>query len=251
MEKKEFIARLTELLQNLPEEERAEAVNYYEEYFADAGESREAETIAELGSPEQVAATIRENLYGREENGGVYTETGYHKSTARPIELELVPKESGKQTETGGETAKQDTGEATKQQSFFEDIPTSKQKKNPVLTGIFIVLFAIPIGILFFVAVSVAIALLSAVFGVVIAIAAVTVTLLITGVILAVVGIAHLASSLPSGLVLCGIGFLLFGIGVLCLMLSVWICGTLLPAAVKGIIRLCKGNAHRGKENMA
>ena len=52
---------LEKLLASLPETERRDALDYYDEYFDAAGKSREAETIAELGSPEEVAQKILEN----------------------------------------------------------------------------------------------------------------------------------------------------------------------------------------------
>lgn len=62
MSKEAFIRRLRELLAGLPQNEAAEAIQYYEDYFADAGEENEAKVIEELGSPEKVAANIRADL---------------------------------------------------------------------------------------------------------------------------------------------------------------------------------------------
>ncbi len=62
MNKEAFIRRLRELLAGIPEQEAAEAIQYYEDYFADAGEENEAKVIEELGSPEKVAANIRADL---------------------------------------------------------------------------------------------------------------------------------------------------------------------------------------------
>ena len=76
MNRQEFIERLRELLGDLSEEERQEAIQYYEDYFADAGEENEERVIEELGSPEKVALMIREGLQG-EDGGSEYRETGY------------------------------------------------------------------------------------------------------------------------------------------------------------------------------
>lgn len=62
MSKEAFIRRLRELLAGLPQSEAEEAIQYYEDYFADAGEENEAKVIEELGSPEKVAANIRADL---------------------------------------------------------------------------------------------------------------------------------------------------------------------------------------------
>ena len=55
-----FLAALEQLLAPLPEAERKDALSYYEEYLDAAGPEKEAQTIAELGTPEEVAHKILE-----------------------------------------------------------------------------------------------------------------------------------------------------------------------------------------------
>ena len=64
MNRAQFMEQLKKLLSDISEEERQEALDYYESYFDDAGENQEAEVIRELGSPGKVAATepCREGL---------------------------------------------------------------------------------------------------------------------------------------------------------------------------------------------
>lgn len=64
MTREEFLRRLSELLSDVTDEERAEAIRFYEEYLDDAGPEQEAQVLAELGSPEKVAAIIRANVPG-------------------------------------------------------------------------------------------------------------------------------------------------------------------------------------------
>lgn len=59
MTKYEFLGDLSRLLKDLPEEERKQALHYYEDYFADAGEDNEQEVLNELGSPENIAELIK------------------------------------------------------------------------------------------------------------------------------------------------------------------------------------------------
>ena len=73
MNRKQFLYELEQLLKDIPDNERAEAIQYYNDYFDDAGAENEARVIEELESPEQVAETIRE---GMSESGGEYTENG-------------------------------------------------------------------------------------------------------------------------------------------------------------------------------
>lgn len=64
MNKQEFLEALRQALSGLPEEERQNALQYYEDYFADAGEENEAQAIADLGSPEAVAQAIVNDYRG-------------------------------------------------------------------------------------------------------------------------------------------------------------------------------------------
>ena len=58
MTKAEYMKKLEENLASLPTWDRADALDYYENYFADANDDEKV--IAELGTPEQLAATILE-----------------------------------------------------------------------------------------------------------------------------------------------------------------------------------------------
>ena len=53
------MTELAALLQDVPVEERREAMQYYNDYFDDAGEENEEQVISELGNPAKVAATIK------------------------------------------------------------------------------------------------------------------------------------------------------------------------------------------------
>jgi len=58
MNRAEFMSELKYKLRRLPFEEVQNAVNYYEEYFDDAGAENEEQTIAALDSPSAVASKI-------------------------------------------------------------------------------------------------------------------------------------------------------------------------------------------------
>lgn len=63
MNKQEFIRELRKELQDIPSKEQEEAVQYYEEYFEEAGEENEEAVIRELGSPARIAAVIRRDSF--------------------------------------------------------------------------------------------------------------------------------------------------------------------------------------------
>ena len=82
MNRVQFMEQLKKLLSDISEEERQEALEYYESYFDDAGEDQEAEVIRELGSPGKVAAIIKEDLKSSSQNYGEFTENGFQDERA-------------------------------------------------------------------------------------------------------------------------------------------------------------------------
>ena len=77
MNRAQFMEQLAKLLSDISEEERQEALDYYESYFDDAGADQEANVIRELGSPGKVAAIIKADLKDSSQNYGEYTERGF------------------------------------------------------------------------------------------------------------------------------------------------------------------------------
>ncbi|WP_242980494.1 DUF1700 domain-containing protein [Blautia argi] len=70
MNRKEFLAQLARLLWDIPEADRKDALEYYENYFEDAGVENESSVIQELGSPGKVAAIIKTDLEGGQDGSG-------------------------------------------------------------------------------------------------------------------------------------------------------------------------------------
>lgn len=77
MRKEEFFKQLEYLLQDIPDADREEAMEYYRDYLAEAGPEKEEEIIEDFGSPERVAAIIRADVTGNLKDGGSFTEKGY------------------------------------------------------------------------------------------------------------------------------------------------------------------------------
>lgn len=59
MNKTTFLEELEKELAGIAPDERVAALQYYQEYLDDAGPEREEEVLAELGSPQKIAADIR------------------------------------------------------------------------------------------------------------------------------------------------------------------------------------------------
>ena len=80
MNRTEYMRELDALLQGISKEEREEAMQYYNDYFDDAGSENEEKVIEELGSPAKLAETICAGINGNTdeaESYGEYGERGY------------------------------------------------------------------------------------------------------------------------------------------------------------------------------
>lgn len=109
MRKEEFVKELEYLLQDIPEEDKADAIAYYQDYLEDAGPDEEERVIREFGSPERIAAIIRADLNGNLEDGGEFTEKGYEDERFKEPNFQLAKrldlpeeKEEARSEKTGG-----------------------------------------------------------------------------------------------------------------------------------------------------
>lgn len=105
MDKREFLNRLQMQLADLTSDERKEALEYYEEYFADAGEENEADVLISLGSPEQVAEQIKAGLHKADE--GMFTESGYREK----VESDNPPDIYGRKKESKDNRVQDEAGQ--------------------------------------------------------------------------------------------------------------------------------------------
>lgn len=69
MTREEFLRSLRQSLYDVPIEELENIIRYYEEYFDEAGLENEQSVIEELGTPQELAATIRRDI-----RSGAYTD---------------------------------------------------------------------------------------------------------------------------------------------------------------------------------
>ncbi|MCI8505050.1 MAG: DUF1700 domain-containing protein [Lachnospiraceae bacterium] len=113
MNRSEYMRELAYLLQDVPDGEREEALQYYEDYFDDAGPEQEDQVIMELGRPEKLAAIIREGARnGYESPDAEYTENGYQNERYRGPRCEVIPPEQVERKQIGdGSGPENDSGE--------------------------------------------------------------------------------------------------------------------------------------------
>lgn len=90
MRKEEFMRELEYLLQDIPDEEKADALAYYQDYLEEAGPENEEAVIRDFGSPERIAAMIRCDVNGTLEEGGAFTDQGYEDERFRDPNYQMI-----------------------------------------------------------------------------------------------------------------------------------------------------------------
>jgi len=242
------------LLSDISEEERKEAMAFYEDYFADAGEANEARIIEELVSPEHVAETIKRDLgmvtvVEAEATGSAYNEQG----TANQRTYENAYGNEDKHHEDNYNQRQQNDGtyyrwsesqQANTHGNYYDqhNAQTNDEKKNSWLKPLLIVIavFTFPtwFGILAGVT-GTAIGLLAALVGI-------TIAMFVVGIVFVGLGIAMLSGlsaavvSIPAGLAFVGAGLLVLAFALLLLLACTGVFGKFIPWGVREIGRLCK-----------
>lgn len=230
MKKEEFLRRLEELLMNVSESDRLDAIAYYSDYFDEAGEENEQIVIRELGSPEKVADTIRENLGA----------TGYNTSRDydAPRDYEDPRAEKTDRYESAGEH--QSSGNYTAH--------TAPKQEKPWFWILLVVILTFPfwIGIvagLF----GCLVGLLGCLLGITVALMASGIGIGTGGVVCFVVGIFRVAATPAEGIITIGVGALMIAVALLLLLLFAWLAFKWIPEGVKAIVKWVKGLFHRNE----
>ncbi len=247
MTRAEFMSRLTALLQDMPPAEREEAIQYYNDYFDDAGEGNEAEVIASLGSPEEIAKSIRAGLVDGG-SSGEFTESGYQSYGQKNANQIMSTDKS--RNENQGYGQQQYTGsDAGAQQGNGSRKPAKPMSGGKIVLIILLAVLLSPvwIGILggFF---GGALGLLGSLLGIFIAFLTVGIVLTVVGVALVIAGIVAIFGAPLGGLCLAGGGLIMVAVGLVFVWLMVLVVGTLIPALIRGIVNLCSKLLHRGGE---
>ncbi len=231
MNRREYIERLEQLLLVLPQEEREEALQYYNDYLDDAGVENEADVIRELGSPEEVAAKIRAGFAG---GYAEYSEQGYEDARFQNAQ-EIAPAYRDNNAEW-----KNSVYEA----QMEEEDKGKKAKKNDtniwkIIAIVLIVLIAGPVVF------PIGIALLAVVFAIFVALVAVVAALAFSGfgiafsgIIVIVSGVAKLLLTPAVGLLAAGIGCILLAIGIVLAWVMISLAVKVVPGIIRGVVNL-------------
>lgn len=219
MNRIEFMTELAALLQDVPVEERKEAMQYYNDYFDDAGEE-EKDVVKELGSPAKVAENIKKDL-------GIQTE---------------IPS-GGEQNTGSNHTGAQDT---RAQDNGAQNVGTQGQSNHiwKIVLLVLVVIFGLPLllgigcGVL---------GLLAGIIATVFSVILTAVLVVVSGVLAVVSGIALLIAEPAVGLALIGGGLIAGVCGVIASVLLVKLCMIAFPAAGRWIAKMWNKVKNRKK----
>ena len=232
MRKEEFLRELEALLQIISESERREALQYYRDYFDDAGPENEEEIIRELGSPQKVAATIQAGLG---ENDGEFSERGYRDNRFTSSQ-ELGPRTAdpgaGRGQEPGNSRAQQKNDSGWK----IVSIILLCLLLSPVILPLGLALVGVIVGIL------------GAVLGILIAVGVVAFVIPVVGIVMIVAGFSRIFLLPAVGMAMAGVGFLMLAAGMLVLIAGGWLCVKVFPWLIRGIVGLFSYPFRKRKE---
>lgn len=218
MTKEQFLFQLEQKLLGIPEDERAEAMEYYRDYFNDAGPENEEQVIAELGSPDKVAESIKEGLRAGKEDAGTVGQPPQTRGAAKSYSQ-----------------ANQGRGQTDSRSKWLLIIIVAILT-FPLWIGVVGALFGILVAVIAVIAcLAVAAALLTA-------------AGIVAGIICVIVGIVRFFTGGPvAGLMTVSIGLLLFAMGCLCAAALVFLFGQVVPLLLRGISNLLHNGFRRRK----
>lgn len=238
MNRDEFMRELEYLLADIPDEEKADAIEYYRDYLEEAGPEKEEEVIRDFGSPERIAAIIRSDIAGAMEDGGEFTENGY---------------EDGRFKESNFQMAKRyDLPEVTDNQQGNRE---AREKDRTGRSGsgrtarivVWILLIIVASPVLLGIgggALGVAGGLLGCLAALVVTLGAVTGAVLLAGIAMILAGIVAMVVHPLSGLLILGLGICALGLGILGLALCKVFYGRCLPFLFRSVINVISSFVH-------
>lgn len=223
MNRAEFMRQLEALLQNISFEERREALQYYDDYFNDAGEENEQDVIAALGTPARVAQNIKRELNGNGKEN-VYERASSNRNEIIKYGQPVVENKA----ESREENKSENKSENKLSTGMIVLIVVLCILASPVILGIGSGGLGIVIGAV------------AAWFSLILGFGVTAVVLLCLLVVLVISGIVCFVVSPISGIGMIGGGLICGGLGILFLMLTVAMAGIATPAICKGTAKLCR-----------
>ena len=215
MNRLEFMKQLARLLDDLPREEKIEVLKYYNGYFDDAGAENEAEIIAQLGSPEKVAAEVK---------------AGMEDAFASEDPVKYQEEERQERQESSGNVEPEMAPEFAPEPVQVSDRKKKKNGWKPLLIAVlFILTFRLWFG------------LAAGLFGLAMGLIGLLVGLVGAVVGCVVNGVVMLVTAPLTGMLSLAIGIFLIGLLLLVGLLVGLVFGKLIPFIINGIRKLVCG----------
>ena len=214
MNRETYLKELKKYLKRLPEDDYKNAMEYFTEYFEEAGPDHEAEAIRELGSPREAAAELLSAL--------IDEKTGTSSSTGDKVQ--------------------------SRRYRSGDPIPQGRRSDSPlrILLIVCLAIFAAPVALPL--AASAFVLLLAGVaivVSVVFCIFICSVSMVLVGIYSVIRAFALLTVSLPGFLVIAGGGLLSVGLGCLLFIASLFLCKWF----ITWLVRLIQKMIGKRKEN--
>lgn len=230
MNREEFLTRLEGMLQSISPTEKEEVLQYYRDYFEDAGPENEQSVIEALGNPADIAENIKKDLQGDDGSRATASdhavmEYGSPEACERD-NYNGSPKAGERGNYYDSRTSHADTG-------YREPVPAEKRMPGwAIVLLTLLIVFASPVligllGVLF--------GLLVTWFALIFSFGVTAVALFAVLFVLIIVGAMCVTLDPLVGLALAGGGLICGGIGLLFLMLTVAMAGILTPGIFSGL----------------
>lgn len=212
MNREEYMRLLAIALKDIPQSEKEEALQYYNDYFDDAGVENEQKVMNSLGSPAKLADSIQREFFTGESR---------FESNRNPYEQPIY---QNTYANAGDNTPK-------------------KSKMSGGMIALIVILTILASPLLLSIA-AVLISIIITIFAVVLTVVAVVLAVILALICVVaaciMVAIALGAVSPFSAIVLVGIGIAAIGVSIFLIMAVVWLVGVAIPWVIKGIGKLFK-----------
>lgn len=254
MKKEEFLERLEYLLQDIPEVDKRDAIDYYRDYLEEAGTENEESVLGEFGSPERISSIIRTDLLGGMESGGEFTENGFADQRFAKQELPAVSKIIIKEEETSSGS---DRPETYKKGSYADQAKLNKKsnrktKNNWLKFTLIMVVILVFAPIIFTVVIALSggvIGIGGVLFAMLLVVGVLTFVCFACGILFFILGFGQLFFNIWIGVALIGLGLAFVGAGCLLLICSVLFYGSFLPWLFNVILKLFRRIFGRKQNN--
>ncbi len=288
MNKETYLQELRKGLKILPQYDREEAIEFYEEYFDEAGVENEAKVIEELGEPKILAKKILVDVVDRKYEETMAASSGNALAVvpspivsgagasaapqfqqvqgteipqAQGVQAQGAPvfgAQSGQYTQAQGAAGYGAQANPNYEQSFNEQPAEDKKSKKgdqpSALKTLWIVLaaiFALPLSPVIFALLIVACVMIFVAFIVLISFLIAGISILVAGVGTSVFGIVAFFLNPVAAMVILGSGLVCFGLGIFFIMGSLALIRLVAHGLAKGFGRIVHKRNRKNKAAQA